>query len=296
MELILLLLLVAALGVGALVAGRRSKERALVRREAELAPVRKLAFEDITAFGEDLQQLDLEMSGHVLDEGANADYQRALDAYEAAKVAGDSISQADDIRHVTEIVEDGRYAIACVRARVAGQPLPTRRPPCFFDPRHGPSVADVPFMPPDGVERDVPACALDAERVRAGAEPDTRKVMVGAQRVPYWQGGRAYEPYAMGYFGAFGPMTWMFMGGMMFGGFGVDGVRRRWWWTAVATAATAAATVAATAAASTAAATAVERSTAAAVSATSVAATSAASEPRQLMSNSLPSGSARATA
>jgi hypothetical protein len=42
--------------------------------------------------------------------------------------------------------------------------------------------------------------------------------MVGAQRVPYWQGGRAYEPYAMGYFGAFGPMTWMFVGGTMFGG------------------------------------------------------------------------------
>ena len=223
MEWIVLLLVIAALGVGAVVAGRRSKEQALGRREAELAPVRKLAFEDITAFGEDLQALDLEMSGHSLDEGANADYQRALDAYEAAKVAGDSIAQAEDIRHITEIVEDGRYAIACVRARVAGQPLPTRRPPCFFDPRHGLSVADVPFVPPDGVERDVPACALDAERVRAGADPDTRKVMVGAQRVPYWQGGRAYEPYAMGYFGAFGPMTWMFMGGMMFGGFGADG-------------------------------------------------------------------------
>ena len=69
----------------------------------------------------------------------------------------------------------------------------------------------------------MPACALDAERVRAGADPDVRKVMVGAQRVPYWQGGRAYEPYAMGYFGAFGPMTWMFMGGMMFGDFGGDG-------------------------------------------------------------------------
>ena len=83
----------------------------------------------------------------------------------------------------------------------------------------------MPYLPPDGTERDVPACALDAERVRAGADPDVRKVMVGAQRVPYWQGGRAYEPYAMGYFGAFGPMTWMFMGGMMFGGFdgGSDG-------------------------------------------------------------------------
>jgi hypothetical protein len=217
MELILLVLVIAALGAVALVAARRNKERDLTRREAELAPVRKLAFEDITAFGEDLQALDLDMSGHELDDGANADYQRALDAYESAKLAGDSITQPDDIRHVTEIIEDGRYAIACVRARVAGATLPTRRPPCFFDPRHGLSVADVRYVPPGGVERDVPACALDAERVRAGADPDVRQVMVGAQRVPYWQGGRAYEPYAMGYFGAFGPLTWMFVGGMMFG-------------------------------------------------------------------------------
>jgi hypothetical protein len=225
MELILLVVVLAVLGAIAVGASRRTKARELARREDEIAPVRKLAFEDITAFGEDLQQLDLEMTGHELDAGATADYQRALDAYESAKEAGDAIDGPQDIRHVTEIVEDGRYAIACVRARVAGEPLPTRRPPCFFDPRHGPSVADVPYVPPDGVERDVPACALDVERVRAGAEPDVRKVMVGAQRVPYWQGGRAYEPYAMGYFGAFGPMTWMFMGGMMFGdlGGGYDG-------------------------------------------------------------------------
>jgi hypothetical protein len=41
--------------------------------------------------------------------------------------------------------------------------------------------------------------------------------MVGSRRVPYWQGGRAY--YAMGYFGAFGPMEWMFMGMLFSGGF-----------------------------------------------------------------------------
>ena len=85
MELILLVLVMAALGAVALVAGRRSKERGLSRREEELAPVKKLAFEDITAFGEDLQELDLEMTGHELDAGANADYQRALDAYESAQ-------------------------------------------------------------------------------------------------------------------------------------------------------------------------------------------------------------------
>jgi len=200
-------------------ARRRSKERALEQRRAELEPVKKFAFEDITALGEELQSLDLELTGRDLDAGARADYQRALDAYEAAKTAGDAIGQPEDLRHVTEILEDGRYAIACVQARVAGKPLPTRRPPCFFDPRHGLSVTDVPYAPPGGTERDVPACALDAERVRAGADPDIRKVMVGAQRVPYWQGGRAYQPYAAGYFGRTGLMDVMFMG-MMFGGFG----------------------------------------------------------------------------
>ena len=219
MEWIVVLVLVVVVVVAARAGKRRSEQRELERRRTELDPVRKLAFEDITALGEELQSLDLDLAGRQLDAGGNADYQRALDAYESAKTAGERIERPEDIKHVTEILEDGRYAMACVRARVAGEPLPTRRPPCFFDPRHGLSVADVSWAPAGGTPREVPACALDAERVRAGAEPDVRKVMVGAQRVPYWQGGRAYQPYAAGYFGAFGPMDWMFMG-LMFGGFG----------------------------------------------------------------------------
>jgi hypothetical protein len=218
--------LLITLAIGALVVWfvvRRNKEKALERKAAELEPVKKLAFEDVTALGEELQRLDLELAGRPLvDDGERADYQRALDAYESAKAAADRMAAPDDVKHVTEILEDGRYAMACVRARVAGEPLPTRRPPCFFDPRHGLSVDDVPYTPPGGTERDVPACALDAERVRAGAEPDIRKVMVGSRRVPYWQGGPAYQPYARGYFGGFGPLDWIFMG-FMFEGLG-DGL------------------------------------------------------------------------
>ena len=213
----LVVLVVAALVVRSVV--KANERKALERKQAELEPVRKLAFEDVTALGEELQFFDLELAGRPLDPGANADYQRALDAYESAKTAGDALSRPDDVKHVTEILDDGRYAIACVRARVAGEPLPTRRPPCFFDPRHGLSVIDVPWTPAGGATRQVPACALDAERVGAGAEPDARMVMVGSQRVPYYQGGRAYQPYASGYFGAFGPMDWMFAG-LMFGSFG----------------------------------------------------------------------------
>jgi hypothetical protein len=224
MEWVVVLVLVA-LVVAAVAASRRGKERQLEQRRAELEPVQKLAFEDVTALGTDLQELDAEMAGKELDAGAHADYQRALDAYESAKLSADRLTAPDQVRHVTEILDDGRYAIACVRARVAGQPLPARRPPCFFDPRHGQSVEDVEWTPPGGIARQVPACALDAERVRAGAEPDTRQVMVGAQRMPYYEGGRAYAPYAAGYFG--GGMNMLFtgllVGSLLDGGFGWGG-------------------------------------------------------------------------
>ena len=208
--LVLVLLAVAAF----FVVRRRSRQLAAERAARELEPVKKMTFEDVTALGVELQDLDADLVGRQLDPGANADYQRALDTYEAAKTAADRIEKPEQVQDVTKILDDGRYAIACVRARVAGEALPQRRPPCFFDPRHGLSVEDVTYAPVGGADRQVPACALDAERVKAGAEPDARQVMVGTQRVPYWQGGPAYRPYAAGYFGGFGPLDWIFMGFM----------------------------------------------------------------------------------
>ncbi len=209
---VIVLVLVVLAVVAFVVVRRRNRRLAAERAVRELEPVRKMTFEDVTALGEDLQNLDADLAGRQLDTGANADYQRALDAYEAAKTAADRLEKPAQVQDVTKILDDGRYAIACVRARVVGEPLPVRRPPCFFDPRHGLSVEDVTYAPVGGADRQVPACALDAERVRAGAEPDSRQVMVGTQRVPYWQGGPAYRPYAAGYFGGFGIMDWMFMG------------------------------------------------------------------------------------
>src|ERR1700754_2954561 len=139
----LVVLVLVALVLVAVVASRRNSAPALGQRRAEHEPVKKLAFEDVTALGTDLQDLDAELAGRELDAGARADYQRALDAYESAKTSADRITAPDQVRHVTEILEDGRYAIAGSRAGAAGEPLPARRPPCFFDPRHGLSVADV---------------------------------------------------------------------------------------------------------------------------------------------------------
>jgi hypothetical protein len=203
-------------------AGQRPERRLSAE---ELAGVRRAADEDVTQFGEELQGLDTDLAGHDLDEGTRQDYQRALDAYEDAKTSVAAVQQADDVQHVTEILGDGRYAVACVRARVAGGPLPPRRPPCFFNPQHGPSVRDVEWTPEGGSVRQVPACALDAERVEAGAEPASRQVMVGSRRMPYWQAGPAFAPFGAGYFGGFGLMEGLFVGTLLGSsmGFGGDG-------------------------------------------------------------------------
>ena len=94
--------------------------------------------------------------------------------------------------------------MASAKARMAGEEPPERRPPCFFDPRHGPSTRDVLWSPPYGQPREVPACEADALRVEQGEEPEPREIEWGGRRVPYWQAGPAYAPYAGGYFGGFG--------------------------------------------------------------------------------------------
>lgn len=203
MEYLLLLVVVAAVVYFAVRLGRNTKEmerQRMAEIDAQLDASRRAAEEDVTRFGEELQRLDSDVAGHPLDEAMRQDYERALDAYEHAKDSLAAVTQAEEIRFVTEILEEGRYAVACVKARVAGEPLPAKRPPCFFNPAHGPSSTNVDWAPAGGSVRSVPACPADAERVLAGADPYIRTVQVGAQRVPYWQGGEQYAPWAQGYY------------------------------------------------------------------------------------------------
>jgi type II secretory pathway pseudopilin PulG len=84
--LIVLVLVGGALAIVAAVASSRRNRRDREAADAEqLAAVRKASDEDVTVFGEELQQLGHDMAGRELDAGARADYQRALDAYEDAK-------------------------------------------------------------------------------------------------------------------------------------------------------------------------------------------------------------------
>jgi len=191
----------AAVAVAGYVVGRRQRTRRQADNPADLALLQRVLDEDVTALGEDLQQLDRDLVGEDLDEGSRTEFKRALDAYDRAKDALTSVRRADDTTRVTAAIGDGRFAMACLHARRAGLPRPERRPPCFFDPRHGPATADVRWAPPGGTMREVPACAQDAERVRGGGRPDMRKVWVGGHLVPHWRAGAAYRPLQSGYYG-----------------------------------------------------------------------------------------------
>jgi hypothetical protein len=203
MELLIVVVVAVALVARSASRNRQQRQALEERRGADLEAVRKVTDEDVTRFGEELQRLDTDLLTDTLDEPTRQDYQRALDSYESAKESLARVTRSEDVRRVTETLEDGRYAVACVRARVSGQPLPVRRPPCFFNPAHGPSTTDIEWAPPGGQQRQIPVCAADADRVSQGAEPDVRTVPQGVGRVPYWQGGPAYSPWASGYFGGY---------------------------------------------------------------------------------------------
>jgi len=186
-------------------AGRRSlgtRRELSLQASDQLRLSRKAADEDVTVFGEELTELHFETLTTELDEDMRRDYQQALDSYERAKDLVRTVAAPEQVRTVTSTLGDGRFAQACLLARRDGAPLPDRRPPCFFNPNHGPARTEVMWAPPGGVEREIQVCLMDAHRLEEGLAPEIRLVRLGNRRVPWFMSGPAYESYAMGYYGA----------------------------------------------------------------------------------------------
>jgi hypothetical protein len=208
-------------GGGALIFGARRRRR---ERERELAEVKTVAQEDLVALGEDIRALDIDTSMPGADPEAVRHHAEAVDAYQRAARILDRAARPEDLAGMSAALEGGRFSMASARAILEGRPPPERRPPCFFDPRHGPSTEDVEWTPPGGIPRTVPACAADAQRIRDGVDPDSRQVLTGAGgRVPYYNAPGYYAPFMGGYFGGFGGLGGLFTGfllGSALGGWG----------------------------------------------------------------------------
>src|SRR5215211_6275960 len=186
----------------------------LKRRRAasdELTEVKEAARQDLVALADDVAELEDDVER---DAAAKRDYLAALEQYDVASRAFDRARTPQALEPVAKALEEGRWLMASAVARLDGRPVPERRPPCFFDPRHGPSVRDVPWAPYGG-----------ALRVDEGVEPESRQVLAGGRMVPYWSA----PGYFGGYFGGFlpglliGELMGGFWGGGMFGGGYGDG-------------------------------------------------------------------------
>ena len=179
------------------------------RRQRELAEAKAAAQDDLLALNNRITDHQNDVSVQSNPEAA-AEQAAALAAYERGTAALDAARRPADMQAVSRNIAEGQYRLACAEAVANGQPKPGRRPMCFFDPRHGMSVTDVSWAPPDGgPSRMVPVCADDERKIDQGIQPDMRTVQDSSgARVEYVNAG-----FAPAYWGGFG------YGGAMLGGF-----------------------------------------------------------------------------
>ncbi len=196
--------LLALLGAGFAAITFASRRRRRKAEAAELEEIKANVRDDLIALGDDIRALDIDMELDTTPQPAKEAYAAAVGAYERAETTWERARSPEDLEPVGSALEEGRYAMVSAKALVEGREPPARRPPCFFDPRHGPSDRDVEWSPPFGEPRLVPACEADAQRVERGDEPAARELVVGGSRMPYWNAGPAYAPFAGGYYGGFG--------------------------------------------------------------------------------------------
>ena len=180
-----------------------------LRRQRELAEAKAAAQDDLLALNNRITDHQNDVSVQSNPEAA-AEQVAALAAYERGTAALDAARRPGDMQAVSRNIAEGQYRLACAEAVANGQPKPGRRPMCFFDPRHGMSVADVSWAPPDGgPSRMVPVCIDDERKIDQGIQPDMRTVQDSSgARVQYVNAG-----FAPAYWGGFG------YGGAMLGGF-----------------------------------------------------------------------------
>jgi hypothetical protein len=193
---------VVALSVlGALALENRSERRTL-RSGSQLTEAKAVSQEDLAALGDDLRNLTVDFETDELDNPqAVNQYTRAHEYLERAEQAFEQARSPNDLAQVSSALESGRYALAAARARFERREPPRRRPPCFFDTRHGPSVNDVGWEPPTGPPRPVPACEACMAQIANGVQPQPRRVRAGLRRVPFYDLPPHFESWFGGYFG-----------------------------------------------------------------------------------------------
>jgi uncharacterized protein YneF (UPF0154 family) len=192
-------LLIGGLLIGLLVVRPRRARRAQQLKDAKIA-----AQDDLLALNQQITDQDSNVAIQQHPDAA-AEQAAALAAYERGTAALDAARRPQDMLAVSRNIAEAQYRLAAAEALANGQPRPERRPPCFFDPRHGMSVADMPWTPPEGgPTREVPVCANDLHKIERGIEPELRTVQQTGSAAPVYYVNSGFAPAYWGGYG-FGP-------------------------------------------------------------------------------------------
>jgi hypothetical protein len=171
----------------------------------DLRMVRRAIDDDIASYGTALRILDSRLRVPLADPPTRRDYGRALEAFERAKQATGQMRHPADAEPVTTALERGWYAVASAHARLSEDPVPAHRPPCLFNPQHGPAATEVLWSPTGGSPRRVPSCSADARLISNGSSPAARALRYADGMRPYWETGPVYASWAAGWYASFGP-------------------------------------------------------------------------------------------
>jgi hypothetical protein len=169
-----------------------------------------VARSDLASVADEVGVLDVDVQSPAAPPDAQERYDEALRSFMLAGEQLERASRPAELVAVGGALERARFELACTRALLGGADPPERTPPCLFDPRHGPSAAEVQWSPgrPGAAARNeprsVPACAADVRRLADVAPPDARIVSLGGRPTPYWDVPVLYGPVLVGYYDRFG--------------------------------------------------------------------------------------------
>jgi hypothetical protein len=185
----------------ALARENRSRRRT-IQSGNQFSEAKAAAQEDLDALADDLRNLNVDLQADEADNPQGvSQYTRAYEQLERAGQAFEEARSPADLARVSSAIESGRYSMSAARALFERRDPPRRRPPCFFDTRHGPSANDIGWEPPYGPPRPVPACASCMRQIVSGTQPQPRRVRAGLRRVPFYEAPPHFESWFGGYFG-----------------------------------------------------------------------------------------------
>ncbi|GAA4103982.1 hypothetical protein [Actinomadura miaoliensis] len=153
-------------------------------RRANEEELREQAAREVVAFGELLDQTDVDASAPRV----RALMTEALDAYQAAGKVLDAARGLPDLAGVLVLVDRGLDALASAQSLADGGRETPGSPLCFFNPLHGDSAVTVNWRPLGSRERlRVKACHDCAKAVRARRTPQMLLDRVDGRAVPYYE-------------------------------------------------------------------------------------------------------------